>query len=124
MSSFTTPPILKLHALKKLELFAPYTFYRDPPESDDIPYTIEKIVVPIGFITDLASIPRCLWSILPPHDYYAKAAILHDYLYKEAIGTKKEADRIFYEALLVTGMKKWLAKLFYLGVKLGGKGNY
>lgn len=39
------------------------------------------IVVPIGFVTDFASIPRFLWSIYPPTGRYQRAAVLHDWLY-------------------------------------------
>ena len=45
-----------------------------------------QTVIPKGFITDFASVPRWLWSILPPHGKMANAAILHDYLYDYRIG--------------------------------------
>lgn len=40
-----------------------------------------NIVVPEGFITDFASIPRFLWSIYPPTGRYQEAAVIHDWLY-------------------------------------------
>lgn len=138
MGSFTSPPIVTMHGLKEWELFTPFSYYRNPvkdvngnvkqpeqyTEEEKRNRTFERIVVPRGFKTDLATIPRVLWSIWPPHDYYAKAAILHDYLYENAIGSKKEADLILYEALGVLGMPKWQRKLFYWGARLLGKGNY
>lgn len=138
MSSFTTPPIVAMVGLREWKLFVPYTYKREPilDENGNVKkvedYTEEErkyrswesITIPAGFVTDLATIPRILWSILPPHDYYAKAAILHDYLYENAIGTKKEADLVFYEALGVLGMPKWQRKLFYWGVRCFGKGQY
>ena len=39
------------------------------------------VVVPTGFVTDLASIPRVFWSVLRPDGEYAYAAVIHDYLY-------------------------------------------
>jgi hypothetical protein len=84
----------------------------------------EIIDVPIGYKTDLTSVPRILWWLFPPHGKYSKAAIVHDYLYTEAIGTKKEADKIFYEAMGVLGVAKWKRVLMYLAVRIGGKGNY
>lgn len=39
------------------------------------------IRIPVGFVTDGASIPRCLWSIYPPWGRYSRAAVCHDYLY-------------------------------------------
>lgn len=138
MSSFTTPPVVSMVGLYEWKLHVPYTYYRPDILKEDgtvkpvEEYTEEdrhlrswdKIVIPAGFVTDLATIPRWLWSIFPPHDYYAKAAILHDYLYETATGTKEEADYVFYEALGVLGMPKWQRKLFYWGVRLIGRGNY
>ena len=41
----------------------------------------EVFTVPNGFITDLASTPRLLWNLIAPFDV-ARAAIVHDLLYK------------------------------------------
>lgn len=38
------------------------------------------ITVPVGFETNLASVPRALWSIMAPWDV-ARAAVIHDRLY-------------------------------------------
>lgn len=40
----------------------------------------ENFIVPQGFVTDLASVPRVFWSLLPPQGGYEAAAVLHDYL--------------------------------------------
>ena len=50
--------------------------------------------VPVGFVTDFASIPRIFWSILPPDGKYTYPAILHDYLYWTQTKTKDVADNI------------------------------
>lgn len=138
MGSFTSPPIVRMHGLYRWELFTAYTYYRNPiydkdgnvkrpedyTEEEKRHRSFEKIVVPAGYITDLATIPRPLWSIFPPHDVYAKAAILHDFLYDNAIGSKAEADLVFHEAMLVLGIPKWKAFIFYWGVRLFGRGKY
>lgn len=142
MSSFTTPPIVKLHITDSddfIELFVPFTYYREPilksdgsikqPNeytSEEKKYrTFERITVPAGFMSDGASVPAGFTMFFPKvHGRYAKAAILHDYLYKNAIGSKREADEIFYEALRVLGCNKFTSKLFYLGVRLIGRGSY
>ena len=41
----------------------------------------ETITVPKGFVTDLASVPRAMWWLIAPFDV-ARAAIIHDLLYK------------------------------------------
>ena len=39
------------------------------------------IIIPKGFITDLSSVPKFLWSIFPPFGDFLLAALVHDYLY-------------------------------------------
>jgi hypothetical protein len=52
------------------------------------------VTVPIGFVTDFASIPRIFWSILPPDGKYTYPAILHDYLYWTQTTSRDVADSI------------------------------
>ncbi|EFI4072610.1 DUF1353 domain-containing protein [Escherichia coli] len=80
--------------------------------------------VPEGYVTDLASVPRILWSVFPPHGRYAKAAIIHDWLYDNALRTKREADKIFLDAMCVLGVPRWRRVLMYAAVRLFGRGNY
>lgn len=133
MSSFKTDPVVVIEGLNKWRVFIAYTYYRTPippvndaeeqPPVDKSLRSWEKIVVPAGFVSNGTSVPRILWSIFPPHDYYVKAAILHDYLYNKGIGTRKEADLVFYEALGVLGMPKLLRKGFYYAVRWFGRRN-
>jgi hypothetical protein len=53
------------------------------------------IKVPVGFVTDFASIPRIFWSALRPDGKYTYAAIVHDYLYWTQSRSREEADEIF-----------------------------
>jgi hypothetical protein len=57
------------------------------------------VEVPIGFVTDMASIPRVFWSILRPDGDYAYAAIILDYLYWDQSRSKPEADSILKLAM-------------------------
>lgn len=50
--------------------------------------------VPIGFVTDFASVPRVFWSSLRPDGLYAYAAVIHDYLYWEQMVSRKLSDAI------------------------------
>lgn len=59
----------------------------------------EPVVVPGGFVTDLASIPRAFWQILRPEGRHAYAAVVHDYLYWTQTRSREEADMIFRFAL-------------------------
>lgn len=115
MSSFTTPLIVSpLPDGRRWRLFRSFSYHRGSRYSKDI------ITVPTGFITDFASIPWVLWSWLPSWGKYGKAAVIHDYIYQTHCKTREEADKIFYEAMLVGGTKKWKAGLMYYGVRIGG----
>jgi hypothetical protein len=87
-------------------------------------FVVQIISVPRGYVTDLASVPRALWTIFPPHGRYAKAAIIHDYLYSNAIISKQWADNVFYEAMGVLNVPKWRKTVMYWAVRLFGRGNY
>ena len=39
----------------------------------------DVITIPSDFPTDLASIPRPFWSLMPPNGVWEKAAVLHDF---------------------------------------------
>lgn len=88
---------------------------------DDFTYNItnsnEKIVVPAGFVTDLASIP----DVISKTGRYSSAGILHDYLYWEKSCSQKQADRILKQALLDTGVSKATATSIKAGVKAANK---
>jgi hypothetical protein len=76
-----------------------------------------EIVVPVGFITDLASIPRGLWWWQAPHEGTMAPAIIHDYLYWEQSCTKDEADAVMYLAMLETGLGSFNANRVYDGIR-------
>ena len=80
--------------------------------------TFGAITVPQDSRTDLASIPRIFWQILPPFGRYSQAAVVHDYLYFSHQFDRKTADKIFYELMLQYGTWKWKAKLMYYAVRL------
>ncbi|MBC6572515.1 DUF1353 domain-containing protein [Escherichia coli] len=117
MSRFTTPAVLEMLEHYRWRVYEPFSFYPGDDKSD-------VIEVPAGFITDLASVPRIFWVLLPPDGRYAKAAIIHDYLYDNALRTKKEADRIFLEGMKVLGVPKWKRLVMYCAVRLFGRGTY
>ncbi|AXD71824.1 DUF1353 domain-containing protein [Salmonella enterica] len=117
MSRFTTPAILEMLGHYLWRVHEPFTFYLSDDNSD-------VIEVPAGFITDLATIPRIFWILLPPDGKYAKAAIIHDYLYDNALRTKWEADRIFLDGMTVLGVPCWKRTIMYWAVRLFERGRY
>lgn len=70
---------------------------------------VETVVVPAGFRTDLASIPRLFRGLLPQNDKHRLAAVVHDWLCRTAHSRKERArgDRIFREAMKDLGVPAW-----------------
>jgi hypothetical protein len=118
MSSFTTPLVLEMLPERNFRVAQQFRYRVGSMESEDI------ITVPVGFETDLASIPRILWWLLPPHGTYGKAGVMHDYLYRKGLRTRKEADDLFYEAMGVLGVANWKRGIMYYAVRLFGSSSY
>jgi hypothetical protein len=96
---------------------------------EDMTYVIgstkERIVVPKGFVTDFASIPRELWSFgLSPHGQYGRAAVIHDYLYWSQGCKREQADRLLVLAMKESNVGHWDTLAIYGGVDLGGVGAW
>lgn len=127
MTTFPTIAVTKIN-----EGFNLYAVYEDC-------YVSAIVTIPKGFVTDLASIPRSLWSILPPHGASFSASVLHDYYYTvhpmemwqlqhpdyfdkpySQAEERKVADQIFYDNLIAAGISKLQAKTMYAAVRLFG----
>lgn len=78
------------------------------------------ITIPKGFQTDYASVPRLFWVLVPPWGNYGRAAVVHDYLYKNQDYTRKECDDIFRDAMVSSGVKKWRISIMYRAVRWFG----
>lgn len=104
---------------------------------DDLPYTLfqplvyqsaglqAEIVVPAGFQTDVASIPRPLWALIPKEGRYNRPAVIHDWLYTTATVSGKaiaraDADHALKEAMHACGVRWTQRWAIYAGVRLGG----
>ena len=103
-----------------------------------------KITCKKGFVTDLASVPRAIWWLISPWDI-ARAAIIHDLLYKRireyraeyeipndpnletVVGNytaaKKAADNVFLMAMedANPSVPNWKMKAAYYAVVLFGR---
>lgn len=80
-----------------------------------------RITVGGGFVTNLASIPGWAHAIANPWEAHAWAAVIHDALYGWQPCTRAEADKIFLEAMLVSGTPRWKARLMYWAVRYAGE---
>jgi len=91
-----------------------FTYHVGSLQSDD------TIVVPQGFLTDFASVPRFFWRIIPPDGEYTQAAVLHDFLYSIQDRERKASDKIFLEAMSVLEVPKWKRGVMYRAVRYFG----
>lgn len=101
-------------------------------DENGLPYTLcvalvydsdllkREVRVPKGFKTDLASIPRLFWVLLPKSGPYDRAAVLHDFLYATNGVTKAQADKVLKEAMELLKVPGWKVSLIYAAVRLGG----
>ena len=79
-----------------------------------------SVVVPAGFRTDFASVPRYLWPVFPPTGQWMAAAVVHDYLYRETSCSRFLADACFREAMSVLGVPLATRVAMYYAVRVGG----
>ena len=94
------------------------------------PYTVNTslmtITVPNGFVTDLASVPRALWSIFPPFGLYSGASVVHDYIYRtpEIQCTKNIADMVFRELMQQAHVPEVTRESMFLAVQAFGRSSF
>lgn len=71
----------------------------------------QEFVIPTGFRTDFASVPRALVWLVPRYGAYTRAAILHDYLRSSQLVSTADADGIFRRCLRELGVsipRRWM----------------
>lgn len=80
------------------------------------------LIVPAGFVTDFASVPRVPLVFDLLGDRGNLAATLHDWLYTapHPIDNREKADLILFEALMAQGVSHFEAQALYEGVRLAG----
>jgi len=98
---------------RRVKLIEPFAY---------IDYEAERWSVPSGAIVDGASIPQPLWGVVggPFEGAYRDASVIHDWYCDRRIRPWKRVHRVFYEAMLTSGVSKSRAKLMYAAVYWGG----
>ncbi len=84
----------------------------------------QTFVVPAGFETDLASVPRLPVVYLLAGGTSNEAAVVHDFLYTVHLVSRAVADAVLREASAVTGVPAWRRWLMFWGVRLGGASHW
>ena len=91
--------------------------------NDDLCYQSDiagDSIVPVGFASDGASVPRIMWSIYPPFGKYLEAAIVHDWFCVNRSVSSVTAAKVFREAMAVCGVSKWRRTKMYWAVRTFG----
>jgi hypothetical protein len=82
------------------------------------------VIVPRGFVTDYASIPKPLRLLLPTNGAYGNAAVIHDYLYWRQDCTRSQSDNIMAIAMKDAGVPSSQLRAIHIGVRIGGQGSW
>ena len=126
----------------EVEILTPFLDYRDMmdgkqvmmrspflvkviQEYEDGTIEVRTIEVPVGFISDFASIPRFIQGLFPRFGKYNAAAIVHDWLFihgkiEGRPIEQKLADRIFLAIMRKTKCG-WRKTPMYIAVRMFGK---
>ena len=76
-----------------------------------------RVTVKKDFVTDLASVPRMCWAFIAPWDV-ARAAIIHDLLYKRIRQHRKAHSKSLGEDMeVVNKAKKASVDVFHMAMK-------
>lgn len=114
-----------------------------PAEEMAVPSPLEShknvvLSVPAWFSTDLASVPRLFWNILPPFGAYEEAAVIHDWLYRHAgavsvrVGvrhlnmrfSREEADAVLLAGMIACEVPAWQRFVIHRAVRLCGASSF
>jgi hypothetical protein len=107
---FPLPLELRYLCGRRWRLVAPFIFLAEH----------QMIQIPAGFETDFNSIPRWLWSLLPPNDH-GEAAVVHDFLYAHPNGrSRDDCDNLYDYILRLLGAPTWKRKAMRWGLRLVG----
>ena len=80
----------------------------------------DKIIIPVGFETDFASVPRIFWFFIPPWGRYSVPAVIHDFLYKTGEVSRKKADKIFKKLMEELNINPFKINIIYSAVRIWG----
>lgn len=82
------------------------------------------IIVPAGFVTDFASVPRAPFTYWLFGGVADEAAVVHDFLYETGIVPRDVADDVYLEALEACGVAAWRRRAMWAAVRAFGARRY
>lgn len=115
---FSRGPVLMYLGVGRYETVGPTEYVG----SEDV------ITIPAGFRTDLASVPRIFWALLPPNGVYENAAVVHDaYCVRLAAGdspiSSHDVDGLFRRVMREAGVGLITRWVMWTGVRWGALTN-
>lgn len=128
-----------LASFRRFSLTEPATYTWRHPLDGPAQASIFRLVVPVGFRHDFASVPRLLWTFISPLDL-GLASIYHDHLYQEGgqvttlewdperrdwkprtdPWSRAASDALFARIMREQGVRKWKRRAAYLAVRVAG----
>lgn len=81
----------------------------------------DSVVIPVGFVTDMASIPPALQSIIQQNGPYQLPAVVHDYLYWRQECTRAQSDQILLLAMIEHRVSNTHRTAIYDAVRAAGQ---
>jgi hypothetical protein len=88
-------------------------------------FTVDGVeyVVPVGFYTDFASVPKIFWNLISPYDL-GYGPIPHDFGYFTGIESKEYWDNVFNACMEKDQVRDWKRIVAYIAVSKFGSGTY
>jgi len=103
---------------RRYRLLAPFTYYLGRAAGG------WRLTVPIGAETDFESIPAPFAWLFRRDGPAGRAAVIHDWLYRNPVVSRAVADAIFLDAMATDKVPRWQRWPLYFGVRLGGWASY
>lgn len=86
-----------------------------------------SVLIPAGFETDFASIPRFFWRYMHPTDKrIGKMAVVHDWYYRSpwCAVTRAQADNALRAGMEALGANRFDREAVWCAVRMGGGGAF
>lgn len=118
MSKFKNQLVVRLVSSdpERWRLYSPLIYLSD---------LLGPIIVPVGFETDFASVPRIPVLFFLAGGFAKAPSVIHDFLYSERNNfTREQADAVFLEAMEVDGVSAWRRNGMYQAARLFGASHF
>jgi hypothetical protein len=82
------------------------------------------VIVPEGYVTDFASVPRAPFTYWLFGGIGDEAAVVHDFAYEKGLVPREVADALYLEALEACGVPAWRRRSMWAAVRVFGGSRY